>query len=256
MDKNNLANDVFGNLFIIIFFIIVAYIVYTFKELQDKNKEIKKIFEKTLTKYLDEKITKAKETTDSILKEYGREDAVSTEINRLLLTIEKGASGNINDKVATCNALNKFKLSEQVDLEKYPELTKLNDLKMFTEQELNKMENGLALARKDYNALAFQYNAKAGGFPIQYLTKLFGFYEKYIIFDTLSFENYHENYEVFDEVEKQVDLMDSLNLKEKEEESNKVEYNDKNEKIEDIVIDHTDVVIKPSVDLTSLNNRK
>ncbi len=256
MDKNNLANAVFGNLFIIIFFIIVAYIVYTFKELQDKNKEIKKIFEKTLTKYLDEKITKAKETTDSILKEYGREDAVSTEINRLLLTIDKGASGNINDKVATCNALNKFKLSEQVDLEKYPELTKLNDLKMFTEEELNQMDNGLALARKDYNALAFLYNAKAGGFPIQYLTKLFGFYEKYIIFDTLSFENYHENYEVFDEVEKEVDLMDNLNLKLKDEEDKKVEYNKNNEKIEDIVIEHTDTVIRPSIDLTSLNNRK
>jgi len=256
MDKNNLANAVFSNLFLIALVLIVVYIFYTFKELQKKNKEIKDIFDKTLNSYLNEKITKAKETTDSILKEYGREDAVSTEINRLLLTIEKGASGNINDKVLTCNALNKFKLSEQVDLDKYPELTKLNDLKMFTEKELNQMENGLALARKDYNALAFQYNAKAGGFPIQYLTKLFGFYEKYIIFDTLSFENYHENYEVFDEVEKQVDLMDSLNLKEKEEDTKKVEYNENNEKIEDIVIDHTDAVIKPSIDLTSLNNRK
>ena len=29
-----------------------------------------------------------------------------------------------------------------------------------------------------------------------------------------------------------------------------------NEKIEDIVIEHTDTVFKPSVDLTSLNNRK
>ena len=256
MDKNNLANAVFSNLFLIALILVAIYIGYTFKELQKKNKEIKDIFDKTLDKYLNEKITKAKETTDSILKEYGREDAVSTEINRLLLTIEKGASGNINDKVATSNALNKFKLNEQVDLEKYPELKKLTKLKMFTEEELNQMDNGLALARKDYNALAFQYNAKAGGFPIQYLTKLFGFKEKYIIFDTLSFENYHENYEVFDEVEKEVDLMDSLNLKNKKEEENKVEYNKNNEKIEDIVIEHTDGVIKPSIDLTSLNNRK
>ena len=256
MNTSNLANAVFGNLFLIAFLLIAGYVAYTFKELQDKNKEIKKIFDKTLDKYLSEHITKAKETTDSILKEYGREDAVSTEINRLLLTIEKGASGNINDKVATCNALNKFKLNEQVDLEKYPELEKLNNLKVFTEEEMNQMDNGLALARREYNALAFQYNAKAGGFPIQYLTKLFGFKEHYIIFDTLSFENYHENYEVFGVEVNEVDLMASLNRKERKDEDKKVEFNENNEKIEDIVIDHTDVVIKPSIDLTSLNNRK
>lgn len=256
MNKNNLANAVFGNLFLIALVVIVFYIVITFKELKKRTQEMQKQFDKVLGKYVDEKIQKAKETADSILKEYGREDAVSTEINRLLITIDKASSGNLNDKVASCNALNKFKLNEQVDLERYPELAKLNDLKVFTEAELNEMDNGLALARREYNALAFQYNAKAGGFPIQYLTKLFGFKGHYIIFDAQNFENYSENYEVFDEVEKEEDLMNNLNLKTKKEEEKKVEYNENHEKIEDIVIDHTDIVIKPSVDLTSLNNRK
>ena len=256
MNKNNLANAVFGNLFLIALIIIGFYIFYTFKELSKRVAEMKRQFDKVLDSYITEKIKKAKETADSILKTYGKEDAVSTEITRLLLTIEKGESGNLNDKVATCNALNKFHLNEQVDLEKYPELAKLKDLKVFTEEELNQMDNGLALARREYNAQAFLYNAKAGGFPIQYLTKLFGYKGHYIIFDTQNFENYSENYEVFEEEEKEADLMDNLNQKAKKEEEKKVEFNANNEKIEDIVIEHTDTVFKPSVDLTSLNNRK
>ena len=50
--------------------------------------------------------------------------------------------------------------------------------------------------------------------------------------------------------------MANLNIKDKKEEETKIEFNENNEKIEDIVIDHTDTVFKPSVDLTSLNNRK
>ena len=42
MDKNNLANAVFGNLFLIALIVVVGYIAYTFKELSDKSKEIKK----------------------------------------------------------------------------------------------------------------------------------------------------------------------------------------------------------------------
>ncbi len=256
MNKNNLANAVFGNLFLIALVAIGFYIFFSFKELSKRVEAMKKQFEKVLDKYITEKIKKAKETADSILKTYGREDAVSTEITRLLLTIEKGESGNLNDKVDTCNALNKFKLNEQVDLERYPELAKLNDLRVFTEEELNQMDNGLALARREYNAQAFLYNAKAGGFPIQYLTKLFGFKGYYKIFETQSFENYSDNYEVFEEVEQEEDLMANLNQKTKKEEEKKEEFNANNEKIEDIVIEHTDTVFKPSVDLTSLNNRK
>ena len=140
MSKNNLANAVFGNLFLIALVAVGFYIYFSFKELKKRAGEMKKQFDKVLDKYITEKVNNAKETADSILKAYGREDAVSTEITRLLLTIEKSSSGNLNDKVAACNALNKFKLNEQIDLERYPELAKLNDLKVFTEEELNQMD--------------------------------------------------------------------------------------------------------------------
>ena len=48
MNTSNLANAVFGNLFLIAFLVIAGYVAYTFKELQDKNKEIKLKLKKLL----------------------------------------------------------------------------------------------------------------------------------------------------------------------------------------------------------------
>lgn len=249
MDK--LSDLIFGNMFLIIIIGLVSYIVIQFKDLSTKSKEINIRFSKELKDYLNKKIKEAEETTDNILKEYGREDEISTEISRLLLTIEKSSSGDINDMVSSSNAINKFKLNKNVDLERYPSLKKLQNLGTFNEKDLESFDNGIALARKEYNAMAFRYNQKAGGFPLQYLTKLFGFKEHYIIFDSPKSENYEEEYEVFEEEEPEINLITSLNQQEKIEEKQEVVEEVKEEN-NDIVMEHSDIILKPSKDLSKL----
>ena len=109
MKSMNLAVLLFKNLIPILIVLGIIYVISQFRKLSEFRREIQKRFDQVLTEYLNKKIIEAKETTDSILKEYGREDEVSTEISRLLLTIEKGESGDINDKEQDSNDLNKIR---------------------------------------------------------------------------------------------------------------------------------------------------
>lgn len=242
---SDLANLIFGNMVLIIFISFIAYIIVMVKQLNDKASKIKEQFDKVLSPYLKVKIDETKEAIAKVLNEYGREDTISTEINRLQLTVEKSDSGDVVDKVNTSNAINKFKLNEKTDLEKYPVLSIFNEVGTFKEEELNSKDNGLSFALREYNASAQKYNEIAGGFPIQYLVKIFGLKEKYPLFDTKSIV-YSESYEVFDEEEPKENLIDALNRKDKVETTTKYE-----EKIEDpedeIVIEHTDIVLKPTI---------
>lgn len=158
-----IVNFIFDN---VIWVVIAGFIYYLYVSYKDLKKEIgiiSNLFTKTLDSYLKKKIDEALTTTDSILTKYGREDTVSTEINRLLLMIEKGVDGSINDKVATSNAINKFKLSKKIDFERYPYLLELNKLGTFTDEDMNSIDNGIAIARREYNAEAFRYNEKSSG---------------------------------------------------------------------------------------------
>ena len=51
---------------------------------------------------------------------------------------------------------------------------------------MESLDNGIAIARKEYNAQAFRYNEKASSFPIQYLTKALKVKSQYSIFDAPS----------------------------------------------------------------------
>lgn len=252
---DNLSELIFGNMFLIITFGLIAYIIVQFKDLSTKRNELNVKFSKVLEPYLGKKIAEARATTDSILKEYGREDEISTEISRLLLTIEKAESKDLNDIVKSSNAINKFKLNQNVDLERYPSLKKLQELGTFNEKDLSSFDNGIALARKEYNTLAFRYNQKAGGFPLQYLTKLFGFKDHYVIFDPPKSENYEEEYEVFEEEEPEINLITSLNQQERKSDK---EQNNKTikEEQQDFVMEHSDIILKPSKNLTTLTDKE
>ena len=154
------------------------------------------------------------------------------EINRLLLLIEKGVTGNINDKVETSNAINKFKLSKKIDLKKYPFLKELEDLGTFNEEDMNSKENGIAIARKEYNTQAFRYNEKASSFLMQYLTKSLKLNQQYLIFDAPKASKYEENYEVFEEEEPEINSLSSLNIPmNQDEELNKLIYKNDYEEI-------------------------
>lgn len=234
---------------------IIGYIIYkTYKELKEYVTKINYNFEKTLRKYLDEKIKTAREETEQILNEYNREDECATEIQRLLAIIEKCETGTINEKVNASNAVNKFKVAKKI-VEKYPNLDKLNNMKTFTEEEIESKDNGLALARSEYNTLAYRYNEKSSGFVAQFLCKLFKFPIRYVIFDALESQKYEQNFEVFEEKEKvEVGSLDMLNLGEK----TTIDLNEiKNTaKREDLRIDHASDILKPSYTVEKLEEEE
>ena len=220
------------------------YLIYRqYKNLKQKDLEIKEEFNKVLNKYLDTKINEAKQLITDFEKEYGNVDLIKQELERLEYTIEKGIDGTINDKVETSNLINKFKLNKKIDKEKYPGLSELEDFGTFTEEEMNSIDNGLAISRKQYNTQAFRYNEKANEFPIEYLKKYFKLPIQYSIFDAPKTSHYEEDYEVFEEVEPEINSLSVLNRVE-EIELPKIAEEPKEE--ENVTIDHNDAVFKPS----------
>lgn len=241
-----IAELIFNNLILIIIILIIVYIVKVYKELNEKRQKIENKFEKVLNAYLSSKIEEARQTTNRIEETYPREDEAKTEIDRLLVTINKGITGTINDKVETSNAINKFKLSKKIDLERYPQLKELDKLGTFTEEDMDSIDNGVAIARKEYNALAFQYNEKASGFPIQYFVKLLRLNSHYVIFDPPKSKAYEENYEVFEEETPELNSITSLNRQIPKEEPAKVE---EETPVVETKIDHSNNILKPTFDI-------
>lgn len=211
-----LFNLIFDN-FILIFIIGAVYYIYKqYKDLQDRTNSINNIFIKTLNNYLEQKFTEATKLAEEIKKEYGHIDQIAAEIDRLLFIVEKASTKDVNDIVATSNALNKFKVDKKIDIKKYPRIIELNELGTFDEEEMESLDNGIAIARKEYNAQAFRYNEKASSFPIQYLTKALKVKSQYSIFDAPKSSTYELNYEVFEEQEPEINFLTMLNYSKEE----------------------------------------
>lgn len=206
----NIFNLIFDNILIVGFFLAVYLIYKQYNDLKNRTSSILDLFNKTLLKYLEDKFNQARTLAEELKKEYGHVDKLNTEIERLLYIIDKANEKTINNYVETSNALNKFKIDKKIDAEKYPRMLELNKIKLFTDEEMESLDNGLAIARKEYNTEAFRYNEKASSFPIQYLTKYLKLNTQYSIFDALS-KKYSDIYEVFEEEEPEINFLSSLN---------------------------------------------
>lgn len=216
--------------FIVIAIIASGYYIYKqYTNLKSQTESIKYIFDKTLNNYLDQKIKEALEIINKIANEYGHVDLINAEINRLKLMIDKGVEGTINEKVEASNFINKFKLNKNIELDRYPLLAELKNIGTFTEEDMESLDNGIAIARKEYNTQAFRYNEKANGFPMQYLTKLLKLNSQFLIFDKPRAKKYSELYEVFEEEEPEIDSLTSLNRDTEEDNLNKLMYKSANE---------------------------
>ncbi len=245
---SGLANFLFGNIFLIILVAIIIYTIRQYKDLKERTASINDIFKKTLDAYLTTKMNEAKEDADKIKKEHGEDEIVAAEINRLLYQIEEFEKGSINDKVAASNSINKFKVSKKIDFEKYPYLKELEGLGTFTEEDMTSLENGVAIARKEYNTQAFRYNEKANEVPIQYLTKFLKLNSQFTIFDAPKYAKYVDDYEVFEEKEPEINSLTLLNRNaEVEEKAEKLKVaTDKKIINEAPVIEYSDVILKPT----------
>lgn len=206
----NIFNLIFDNILIVGFFLAVYLIYKQYNDLKNRTSSILDLFNKTLLKYLEDKFNQARLLAEELKKEYGHVDKLNTEIERLLYIIDKSNEKTINNYVETSNALNKFKIDKKIDAEKYPRMPELNKIKLFTDEEMESLDNGLAIARKEYNTEAFRYNEKASSFPIQYLTKYLKLNTQYSIFDALT-KKYSDIYEVFEEEEPEINFLSSLN---------------------------------------------
>lgn len=227
-----LFNLIFDN-FILVFIVLVGLYIYKqYKDLQERTISMEDLFEKVLNKYLDTKFEEAKKLAEEIKKEYGHLDRMAAEIDRLLIIIEKTETGGtINDRVEASNLINKFKVNKKIDYTRYPRMLELNELGTFNEEDMESLDNGIAIARKEYNAQAFRYNEKASNFPIQYLTKSFKLNSQFYIFDAPKSSKYEEEFEVFEEKEPEINSLTQLNMSmpDEAELNDLLKKNDKNE---------------------------
>ena len=205
-----IVDFIFRNIFLVVIALIIYYVFRQYKWLKEKQVKINEKFDRYLNKYLSTKIAECKQVVDYLNNLYQVEE-VRLELEKINVVINKGMTGTVNEKVETSNTINKYKLAKNLDLEKYPELIRLNKIGTFTEEDMQSLDNGVALARREYNALAFAYNEKASGFPLQYLTKFLRLNQSYVIFDPPKSKAYEEKYEVFEEKEPQVNSITTLN---------------------------------------------
>ena len=120
---------------------------------------------------------------------------------------------------------------------------------------MNSLNNGVALARKEYNTFAFRYNQVASGFPIQYLTKLVGFKTQYVIFGNPKAHIDVPEIEIKPEEEDETLSLNSLNLMKKSvEEVAKEQGAVEEEESGEVLLEHSDVVLKPTQSVTSLSD--
>lgn len=245
-------NFIFDNFLLVVAVLLGWYVFTQYKDLKAKTVKIKDLFTKTLNPYLEIKINEAKTLAEEIKKEYSTNKEIETEMTRLLTIIEKGNTGTINETVEISNTINKYKAPKKIDLEKYPKIEKLNELGTFNEDDIDAEKDGVSIARRQYNANAFRYNEKAGGFPMSFLVKLLGLSQSYKIFDAPKSSSYELNYEVFEEEEPEINSLTSLNR------SVPTKTNDLNElmmkkeekpQVERALLNDSDKIVNPTLNM-------
>lgn len=111
-----------------------------------------------------------KETLESVVK--ARSEATSVKIDPSNMTAEQMAQYQ-NAQNGVTSALSKLLLV----VEKYPDL-KANQNFQELQSQLEGTENRIAVARRDYNAVAKVYNTAVRKFPKNILAGMFGFEKK------------------------------------------------------------------------------
>lgn len=224
----------------------IIYVIYIYKQLNNMKDKMQHLFDKHLNNYLGSKIKLANDTSTKIINEYGREDAIRTEIIRLRVIIEKGINGTITDKVNTSNVINKYKVSKEIDTERYPYFKELANIKTFYDIELDSITDDIALARKDYNDLARKYNELAGGSVMQYVVKVLNIEPQFPVFEHIHQEKYSDKYEELEMEEPEINKISTLNMVEKQEEVEEKAPTPNANPTPDIQIEHTKGTFKPT----------
>lgn len=248
----DLFNFVFDRWYIFLFIGSMFYIYIKYKALKEESHTVQEKFKERLYPYLDERFKKYKNIVMDLLDEYLIEE-IQIELKRIDKIIEPGIGGTLNNYVDVSNKINKLKLNSKLDLNRFPKLDQINSFQTFTTEEIESIDNGLEFARKEYNTLAFRYNEKALEFPMQYLVSILQLPSQYILFDTPKKDTYSNDFEEFEEEEPEIDSLANLNKQLMRRENVLLEDLPKKKKDAEIVIEHSDSTIKPSINLDDLN---
>ena len=241
----------FSNIILVTIIAFFVYIYVNYKQLQEKKSKMNYKFERYLNKYIGDKINTANNLATKILNEYGREDAVRTEIIRLQMMIQKGVDGTIADKVNTCNILNKFKVNKELDVNKYTYFKELENIKPFYDiEDLNSIKDDIAIARREYNLLVLEYNEKASSVIMQYAAKVLNIETQFPLFDSIKEDTYDKDYEVFDENEHAIKSLSSLDRGTVLQKQVPVGTPNANP-TPDIKIEHSKETFKPSININT-----
>lgn len=240
---------IFINIIPIFILGFVVYVIYIYKCLKEKKEKMQRLFDNKLNAYLGNKINLANEISNRIINEYGREDAIKTEVIRLKVIIEKGINGTISDKVNTCNVINKYHVSKEINTDRYPYFKELGNIKTFYDIDLDSITDDIAIARRDYNEIARQYNEQAGSSMMQYIIKWLNIENQFPVFENVNQAKYSEQYEVFEIEEPEINKITTLNLqtqKAPEEISQTPTEGPSSNPTPEIEIEHTQGTFKPT----------
>lgn len=251
----DIFNFIFNNAFLLIVVAALIYVYTKYKKIKSCQNEIQDKFKERLYPYLDKKYKEYDQIIRDLLDEYYIEE-IQIELKKILKIIEPGIGGTLNDYVSVSNQINKLKLNSKLDLKRFPKLEQINKFETFTESEMESVDNGLAFARKEYNTLAFRYNELAIEFPMQYLTSILKLTRQFILFDAPKTNTYDTNFEVFEEEEPEIDSLAGLNKQLMKRENTLIEEDELPKKKEEVTIEHTDVILKPTINLDELNKKE
>ena len=247
----DLFNFIFNNAFLFVIVLVVLYIFLKYKKLKEESSIVQEKFKERLYPYLDQRYKEYKNIVMDLMDEYIIEE-IQIELKKIDKIIEPGIGGTLNDYVWVSNQINKLKLNSKLDLNRFPKLDQINHFQTFTEEELASIDNGLDFARKEYNTLAFRYNEKALEFPMQYLVTILQLPSQYNMFDTPKKDTYSNNFEAFEEEEPEIDSLATLNKQMMKRDNVLLEDMPKTKEETEIKIEHSDVVLKPSINVDEM----
>lgn len=157
--------------------IVLVLIIFIYNNLNASKHRVEKSFS-TIDTYLQEKESAISLLIDGELNAINAETDMQTEIANLRSLAGKSKSGNINDRINLDNSFRSFVAT----YENYPQLQSIDLFKQTATEEIKKEAN-ISAARRQYNNNATNYNIKITSFPTSIFANMFGFGEKFQLFE-------------------------------------------------------------------------
>lgn len=157
--------------------IVLVLIIFIYNNLNASKHRVEKSFS-TIDAYLQEKESAISLLLDKEINFVNVQSDLQKDIAELRSLTGKSKSGDINDRVNLDNSFNRFAAT----YENYPEFQGIELFKQSAREVIIK-EHNISSARIQYNNNATNYNIKITSFPTNIFAKIFGFRDKFQLFE-------------------------------------------------------------------------